>query len=81
MSHDAIYGQPVPGNLHEVKAFTFECSPIFLVIRRTMFETWPFCYQSGNVVYALQLVAPKLPAKVASCDKAIHVQKYPIEKF
>ena len=50
MSHEAIYGQPVPGNLHEEMAFTFECSPISLVDRKTMFENWPVCYQSGHVV-------------------------------
>ena len=36
--HEAIFGQPVPGNLHVEKAFTFEHSPISLVDRRTMFE-------------------------------------------
>ena len=40
MSHEAIYRQPVPGNLHEEKAFTFECSPISLVDRKTMLGKW-----------------------------------------
>ena len=62
MSHEAIYGQPVQGNLQEEKAFTFECSPISLVDRKTMFENWPVCYQSGHVVKVV---------KVASCDNAL----------
>ena len=73
MSNEAIYGQPVPGNLHEENASTFECSPISLVDRKTMFANWPVIYQSGHVEYALQLVATKLPAEVASCDKALTI--------
>ena len=62
MSHKAIYGQPVPGNLQEGKAFTFQCSPISLLDRKTMFENLPVCYQSGHVVKVV---------KVASCDNAL----------
>ena len=38
MSQESIYGQPVPGNLHEEKALPFQCSPFSLVDRETMFE-------------------------------------------
>ncbi len=49
MSHEAIYRQPVPGNLQEEKAFTFECSRIFLRDRKTLFEKLLMCYRSGPV--------------------------------
>ena len=40
VSHKAIYGQPVPGNLQHVqeeKAFQFECSNFSFVDGKTMF--------------------------------------------
>ena len=73
MSHEEIYGQPVPGNLREEKAFTFECSPIFLVDSKKMFENWPVCYQSGHVV----CTAVGCLQKVASSDKALGALMFP----
>ncbi len=59
MSHEAIYRQPVPGNLHEEKAFSFECSHIFLNDRKTLFEKLLLCYENGPV----SCTASKLPGK------------------
>ncbi len=68
MSHQAIYWQPVPGNLHEEKTFTFQCSYIFLVflgiIRHCLKND--SCATKVVLYHALQLVASKLPVKVAS---------------
>ena len=38
MSREALYGQPVPGNLQEEKAFPFECLKFF------------FCGSQDNVI-------------------------------
>ena len=38
ISHEAIYGQPVQGNLQEERAFTFECSPYLLVDHKTLLK-------------------------------------------
>ena len=49
MSHKAIYRQPVPGNLQEEKPFTFQCSPIFLVDYKILFENQLMGHRSGPV--------------------------------
>ncbi len=76
MSHEAIYRQPVPGNLHEEKTFTIQCSYIFLgdhEMMRHCLKNYS-CAIKVALYHALQLVASKLPVKVASCDKALRSQ-------
>ena len=49
MSHEAIYRQPVPGNLQEENPSTFEFSHIILGDHETLLETLLMLYLSGPV--------------------------------
>ena len=70
MSHGAIYGQQVPGNLHEERELTFEWSPLVLVDHKMIYKEWLMCYPSGpvacNAVGCLQVAY-----KTCSFDKAL----------
>ena len=49
MSHEAIYRQPVPGNLQEDNSFSFECLHTFIGNRKTLFAKLLMCYRGGPV--------------------------------
>ena len=44
MSHEAIYRQPVPGNLQEEEAFSYDFSHSFLGDGKTPFVKSLMCY-------------------------------------
>ena len=70
MSHEEIYSQHVPGNLHEdMHAYLNEHMFSLGILTHCLKND--LCATKAVLQHALLFVASKLPVKVSSCDKAL----------